>query len=376
MTRARIESVFIALFAALLLLPALQWKFGFVDVMPLDEHRRLAPPPEGPLLVKLYEADYAKSFERFFNDNYGLRDWFIRAKNQLDYSLFSRSDEVVIGDDDWLEYQTLAKYETIAVDRMTDAEMAQVMANVEAFADAAKQQGATVVMMPVQAKFAVYAEFAPRSWPHRPPQTGYLRLLELLGEHHIEFIDATAVLTVAREKHQVFHKTDFHWNEFGGYAAARSIVELLSKREGLPMRWDPEPKFQLTPGFAGGLNRSLAVFSAPKEDTITLAPPEGFQGEFIAADPPYNTHYLAAADGAEGLLPSTVFVGNSYTDGYFRPAGLYQRFREARVVHMNEFHSLPPRLPPGVKYVVMQFLEVNINANLQNPTWWPKLASE
>lgn len=376
MTRARIELVFIALFAALLLLPAAQWKFDLIEVTPLDEHRRLAPQPEGPMLVKLYESDYAKDFERFFNDSYGLRDWFIRAKNQLDYSVFSRSDEVVIGGDGWLEYQTLAKFETIRVDRMSDADLAQVMSNLETFAAAAQLQGATVVLLPVQTKFAVYPDFAPRSWPHRPPQTIYRRLLARLAERQIPFVDATAVLTAAREKHQVFHKTDFHWNEFGSHAAAGALLELLSKREGLAVRWEAEPKLQRTPGFVGGLNRSLAVFWPPLEDTLTPAPPEGFHGQFIGAEAPFNTHYLADAEGAEGLLPSTLFVGNSYIDGYFRPLGVYERFREARVLHLDSFHLLPPRLPPGVKYVVMEFLEINLDANLQNPAWWPTLSND
>ena len=47
-------------------------------------------------------GDFAAGLNAWFDDRVGFRDLFIRAKNQIDYTLFDTSKKVWIGSDGWL----------------------------------------------------------------------------------------------------------------------------------------------------------------------------------------------------------------------------------------------------------------------------------
>jgi hypothetical protein len=100
LTRAqRNQLAFVAVFFGLLLAPALQQAHKLFHYKPVEENRRMMDKPEGYMLLRLFSdgPDYSKAYEKYFNDLYGFRDFFIKCKNQLDYTIFSRSDKVMIG---------------------------------------------------------------------------------------------------------------------------------------------------------------------------------------------------------------------------------------------------------------------------------------
>ena len=91
---------FVALCLVVPLLQTLYPVFGTV-VAPLEERR--APNPFPPLrLVTGTNGDFAAGLNKWFDDRVGFRDLFIRAKNQIDYTLFDTSKKVWIGSDGWL----------------------------------------------------------------------------------------------------------------------------------------------------------------------------------------------------------------------------------------------------------------------------------
>ena len=91
-------------FAALcLVVPFLQTLypiFGTI-VAPVEERRALSPFPSLRLLLGA-NGDFAAALNTWFDDRVGFRDLFIRAKNQIDYTLFDTSKKVWIGSDGWL----------------------------------------------------------------------------------------------------------------------------------------------------------------------------------------------------------------------------------------------------------------------------------
>jgi len=101
-TRAgRLSSLLFLGFAALcVIVPLLQTIHRIVPtIVPLvDEHRLPAPFPKLSLLLGA-NRDFAKDLNTWFDNRVGFRDLFIRAKNQIDYSLFQTSRKVFTGKD-------------------------------------------------------------------------------------------------------------------------------------------------------------------------------------------------------------------------------------------------------------------------------------
>ena len=70
--------------------------FGKTIVSPLEERRASHPFPSVQLLTAT-NGDFAAGLNKWFDDRVGLRDLFIRAKNQIDYTLFHTSKKVYVG---------------------------------------------------------------------------------------------------------------------------------------------------------------------------------------------------------------------------------------------------------------------------------------
>ncbi len=74
-------------FLVLVLFPLFQQLTGVIPEPRLQEKRRLTPAP-GLTLKSLAMGEYQKQFDRFMNDNYGLRAWMVMINNQIDVSVF------------------------------------------------------------------------------------------------------------------------------------------------------------------------------------------------------------------------------------------------------------------------------------------------
>jgi hypothetical protein len=72
----------------------------FAAVLPLQENRTKSPFPDPMLLLDNSTAPaFAEKLNLWVDDRVGLRDLFIRIKNQIDYSAFSASRKVYVGSD-------------------------------------------------------------------------------------------------------------------------------------------------------------------------------------------------------------------------------------------------------------------------------------
>src|SRR4051794_24661312 len=99
---------FIIAFFALTLLPLAQMSLGLPSAAPVDENRSLAPAP-----AAFWGApfEWVKEADAWFSDRFGYRSFLIRAKTQIDYSVFSTSTRVHIGSDNQLFYRSVMDVE-------------------------------------------------------------------------------------------------------------------------------------------------------------------------------------------------------------------------------------------------------------------------
>jgi hypothetical protein len=368
-----VQAGFVLVFLSLLLAPAWQKEFKPFYYQPVDENRRLLEQPAGNLFVELFRqgADYSKAYERFFNDHYGFRDFFIKAKNQLDYSLFHRSDEVLIGRDGWMEYRNMWGGQLIEAERLTDRQWADIFDRFERLRAYLAERNVTLVLLPVQLKFGLYPELAPKNLVSRPARSAYDRALEhFRAEPGLVCIRAREALLEGKAEHPIFYRTDFHWNSIGAFYAARETVNTLLAREHSPLRWSHALRFSEKPGFIGGLNRSLALLVPPLENEIVLDPTWPQRGSYLPPKPPFEVHYRADPGRAQGLLPPTLVIGDSYSYNLIL-TGFYEYFSEAYLLHSRHLHDLPQELPPGVRYVIYEFIEGAYGSALWQAEYWP-----
>jgi hypothetical protein len=64
--------------------------------------------------------------------------------------------------------------------------------------------------------------------------------------------------------------------------------------------------------------------------------------------------------------------GNSFTQNYFEESGFYEKFSEAYLLHNSNLPIMRDLLSPGLKFLVYQFIELEIG-EFSRPDHWPVL---
>src|ERR1700688_3910444 len=210
--RGNLSCGFLGFVALSLVVPFLQTLypvFGTV-VAPLEERRALNPLP--PLrLITGTNGDFAAGLNKWFDDRVGFRDLFIRAKNQIDYTLFDTSKKVWIGSDGWLFDRYPAGFD------LDDAQLAIWEKGFVTFAHLLGDRDIHLIVVGYPDKSALYPEMAPQRMPQLwTSDSNYGRLRQFLANRsEFTFIDAEAIMK--REKshssENLYNKADMHVTE-------------------------------------------------------------------------------------------------------------------------------------------------------------------
>jgi hypothetical protein len=82
----RIQQAIVCVFVALTVFPLVQMIYPIVRISPIDENRTLAPAPDFFKIIVNGDGRVAAELNKWFDDRIGFRSFFIRLRNQIDYS--------------------------------------------------------------------------------------------------------------------------------------------------------------------------------------------------------------------------------------------------------------------------------------------------
>lgn len=343
----------IILFLAILVVPKVQEKTHILRFTEINENRNRSLKPTGNPLVNLIRngTTYPKAYEKYFNDNYGLRDYFIRLKNGIDHRFFRVSDDVALGPDDWMEYRNVIENQELVGERLGEEQLNTIIDHFNELQQTLERRGITLVLVAIPNKNSIYPEYFSQSGVARPDPTAFERFTRRLKENpKFNLIDAKPILRTAKEDgHQVFYKTDFHWNQVGAYYVNEAVVNSLGTIMKSNTRWDVPPTFK-DKGFQGVLLSSLATPRTPVEIA-----------QFLDATP----------SGKQRKLPTALIVGNSFYLS-MHEAHISEYFTKVEGYHLAKSKALYTEIDknPDTKIVVMQFIEINLGDEFPKESWW------
>ncbi len=354
------RKAFIAAFIGLLLLPLAQMATGALPMPPLDENRRLSPPP-GPD-TPWHRVPHVA--ERWFADHFGLRPLLVRAKAQLDWSLFGRNDRVLVGRDGQLFYRSTVNVEPPVIERMVTERGEAMAANMARFAEALHRADIGLVAMSNLMSDRFYPELLPDEALRRPAEPAIDRLLaRFAATPHVTWVDATAIQRRAMAERRIFHRTDFHWNDPAAHDVAKAIVDAIAAAEGVPSPWK-HPLLVETRRFRGGVASFMPLFVPPSEQGLFTKQnwdwPAGME---VGPAPPFEVRFRFPP--APGRLPPMLLVGDSFSDAFSRNGmdvhfdGTWRLRWRATGMPLSEIAAA---IPPEARWMVFQFIEVQMAA--------------
>ncbi|QGZ54006.1 alginate O-acetyltransferase AlgX-related protein [Paraburkholderia acidiphila] len=353
----------IVIFFLALCLPAIQKITGVLPPYTIDENRRLTAPPR--LADFKDPATGFHQFEQYFDDHYGLRDILIRLKTQIDFSVFHTSDRVHLGKNGWLFYRSVLDVEKPATERFFASRDEQLTAGIEDLAAALKKRSQTLVLMPIFLGDVFYHDELPRDTPKLPQPSGFYRATERWKTlPNLIYVDSAAVLSRVKERRQVFHKTDFHWNSPAAFAVGRTFVNQLGQDAGIKSPvWDHELKIETRP-YIGRESDFLPLFKQPSELGLFVVPTWNTNDVQVKENQGIFEYITTKRVDDSKTLPPLCIVGDSFFDA-LRDAGFTSYFSKVYRVRWQGADTLPRALaqfPAECKYVMVEFIEVQAPA--------------
>jgi SGNH hydrolase-like domain, acetyltransferase AlgX len=368
--------VFLGLAALCLVAPLLQTLhpvFGTIGA-PLEERRAASPFPALRLLGGT-NGDFAAGLNKWFDDRVGFRDLFIRAKNQIDYTLFDTSKKVWIGSDGWLFDRFPAGFD------LDDAQLSILEKGFVTLAHWLGDRDIHLIVVGYPDKSVLYPEMAPARMPLLwTSSSNYGRFRQFLASRsEFAFIDAEEIMK--REKshspENLYQKADMHVTEVAQILVVKEIVAQAAQAENrLDVRWDEKLKLSHVQMNGGGSQaRLMALMTLPVEEApyyeghYTIGASES-DGHWNIPDPrvleradrgigrPFDFEFRLLPELCASRLPGMVLFGNSFSDLYWS-LGLQRYFcfiRRAREP-VSRFKLFYDAIPADTRYFILEYYE-------------------
>ncbi len=185
-----------------------------------------------------FSGKYQVHKEIFVRDSFGLRNIFIRIRNQVDFSVFDKANtpEVVIGKNNYLfDKRYIAGYygtDFVGTDSITN-----VVNRLKFINDTLKKLNKTLLIVFAPDKAWFYPEYIPDRYKTNIEHTNYGSYLKLITEAGIDCIDFNSyfIANKGKSKYPLIPKYGVHWSFYGAELAGDSLISYLEKARHIKM---------------------------------------------------------------------------------------------------------------------------------------------
>jgi hypothetical protein len=199
--------------------------------MDATEKRKLADLPKLKLTWERLNA-YPADFNRYFDDNFGMREELVGLHSYLTGIGLGVSPvrNAIIGREGWLylgDGNALADYRN--AHPFTEAELRLWRDVLVAKRSWLAQRRIKYVFVVAPDKPSIYPEYIPKRFNKVSSRSCLDQLIAYMkANSDFEIVDLRPALKAEKATARVFHKTDTHWNDLGAFVAYREIMRAAS----------------------------------------------------------------------------------------------------------------------------------------------------
>jgi hypothetical protein len=224
-----VNVIFIVVFAALLLFPAVL--IDTKGTVSEEEHRKLAEFPSIRTEDGQGNDRWQTEFSDYLYDRIGWRRPFISTASAIKLGAFrlSPNEMVHVGRDGWYFYTYENNIEIGRGAYLFSDDWLSIMAeNQQDLRNYYREKGVPYYFMPVPGKPSVYPEFI-GGGDFAPGLTLIDQVTQTLREKtDVPVVEVKDALLRNKEKGRLFLKQDFHWDALGSYSAYACILEEMN----------------------------------------------------------------------------------------------------------------------------------------------------
>lgn len=295
----RIKYYLVTLIAVVLLSSMLQFKMEIFQTEPLQGDISIAKKPEFKK-EDYWNLKWQEDYNKYLNDNFGFREWFVRLINQVRYSFFNctTAPGVVIGKENELFIESYIN-DFIGRSFIGKSKILENVNMISTLQDSLKARDIDLIVVFAPGKASYYPELIPDYYlSKKKDSTNYFVYSTLFLEKKVNYIDLNKWFcdNKTKFKHPVYPKNGTHWNHYGMSLALDTLIKYIEKKRNINL---PEFDFSLV-----NYNTNLKGNDYDIGILMNLLSP-------IEKDPnPYPVYKFKNVEGQ--TKPDVLVVGDSY----------------------------------------------------------------
>lgn len=180
-------------------------------------------------------GQYQENMSDYMAQHYAGHNFNVRLYNQLRYSVFHTSDQVVIGKEGWL-YEESYIAEAFGLKKdiyCSDEEIKQIAEQIFMIQTEAIRQGKAFIFVFTPSKADFEKEYIPNRYFemesfYTEEERNYRRLMEEFDKLGVVYIDGTVCLRENAADYPIFYQTGIHWTRYGALTVMNEIVDKLN----------------------------------------------------------------------------------------------------------------------------------------------------
>lgn len=223
-----IQKILFALLMVFFILPGTQMVINYLPEKPLNGVYIEQKLPKWDQ-EQWFSFGYQQKLDKYLDQNFGFRPYFIRLFNQVEYTLFKRShgEGIVIGEDNYLyESWYIIAYTGRWVDKKNADSKIQKLSGIK---DYLEQYDTRLLVVLAPGKGHYYPDFFPDRYKRTPALTYYDYYRDIISKTDIPCVDFNSLFMQLKDtiSYPLFPQTGTHWSDYGATLASDSLLYFI-----------------------------------------------------------------------------------------------------------------------------------------------------
>lgn len=173
-----------------------------------------------------FNEEFQSNSEKYFGQNFGFSNWFIKIQNQIQYTFFkkAKANGVIIGKDEYLyEKSYIDAY--YGNDYLGDSILNDVYYKLSIINDSLSKLNKHLLIVFAPGKASFFPEYIPEDLKSDMKTTNLQKAVEIVDSLNLDYIDMSSWFIAMKDtvSYPLYPKTGIHWSYYGVKLAVDSL---------------------------------------------------------------------------------------------------------------------------------------------------------
>lgn len=238
--RYMMKKTFNIIFMMILLLPIVFSGYEFMSQKDVDGILKNVTRYEKPEfhIRKFWDGVYQNDYDTYYSNEYSGRDFLVKTYNQVRYTLFDLTNNIIVGENKDLFEETYINEYMISKEKFDfgddkkKQQLSEYVKKLEYISEQMKKQEKQLIFVISPNKCDYKAEDIPSVYIRKDSVRGIDYMRELLANSSVCYLDSYVVIDEAAElkRYPIFYRSGTHWSRLVEQTVSKEILRLIEEQ--------------------------------------------------------------------------------------------------------------------------------------------------